>query len=66
VAGQPTEAAGEMTRQPSSGSSTVRKLALGRPSDGIAACVRKIIAAARQDALHIVQAADAALAELPP
>jgi hypothetical protein len=47
-------------------SATVRKLALGRPSDGIAACVRKIIAAARQDALHIVQAADAALAELPP
>jgi hypothetical protein len=46
-------------------SETVRKMALNRPSGSIAACVRKIIAAARQDALHIFQAADAALAELP-
>jgi hypothetical protein len=47
-------------------SQTVRKMALNRPSGSIAACVRKIIAAARQNALHIVHAADAALAELPP
>jgi hypothetical protein len=46
-------------------SATVKKLALGRPSDGIAACVAKIIAAARQDALHIIQAADVALLQLP-
>jgi hypothetical protein len=46
-------------------SAGVRKLALGRSSDSIAACVRKIIAAARQDAIHILAAADAALAELP-
>jgi hypothetical protein len=45
-------------------SETVCKMALNRPSGSIAACVRKIIAAARQDALHIVQAADAALAAL--
>jgi hypothetical protein len=44
----------------------VADLARGRPVVGIIECVRKLISAERQRALHILAAADRALAELTP
>lgn len=42
----------------------VCQLARGRPVNGMVECVRKLVSAERQRALHILAAADAALAEL--
>jgi hypothetical protein len=42
----------------------VCQLSRGREVVGIAACVAKLVSAERQKALHIIQAADRALAEL--
>ena len=42
----------------------LRKMQIGRPSNGIVDCVLKLISAERQKALHILAAADHALAEL--
>jgi hypothetical protein len=46
------------------GTARVCQLARGREVVGIAACVAKLISAERQKALHILAAADRALAEL--
>ena len=42
----------------------LRKMQIGREVVGIAACVAKLISAERQKALHILAAADRAIAEL--
>ena len=42
----------------------LRRMQAGREVVGIAACVAKLISAERQKALHILAAADLALAEL--
>jgi hypothetical protein len=42
----------------------LRRMMAGRPVTGIVACVKKLISAERQKALHILAAADRALAEL--
>jgi hypothetical protein len=45
-------------------SSRIRELVRGRPVEGMAACVAKIIAAERLHARHVLAAADRALAQL--
>jgi hypothetical protein len=45
-------------------SADVRSMARGRPVEGIAACVRKLVDAERQHAIHTLAAADRALASL--
>jgi hypothetical protein len=50
--------------QAMSRSAAVRSMMRGRPVEGMAALVRKLVAAERQHCLHIIEAADLALASL--
>jgi hypothetical protein len=42
----------------------LRRMQIGRPVNGITECVAKLVSAERQKAVHIIAAADRALAEL--